>query len=120
MVVCVRRGIGRQHGVGDVGGLLSVLHLGAGRVRTLLVDGLLVVHHVFRARLHASGRHVTGLRLEVYVLCLAVVGCVVVELLLSHGRRCVRGVFHYAVDSVCCFLSATLVPSPLRQGPLTS
>jgi hypothetical protein len=28
----------------------------------------------------------------------------------------VRGVFHYADVSVCCVLSATLVPSPLPKG----
>jgi hypothetical protein len=45
VVVGVRRCVGCEHCVGDVCGLLGVLHLGASGLRTLLVDGLLV-HHV--------------------------------------------------------------------------
>jgi hypothetical protein len=58
------------------------------------------------------------LLLVLHVLCLTAVGGVVVELLLllGHGRRSVRGVFHCADVSVCCVLSATLVPSRLPKG----
>lgn len=81
---------------------------------TLLVDGLLVVHHVFRV--HAGGRQVSLLRVELNILCLAVVGCVVVELRLSHGRRSVRGVFHYVDIAVCCVVLAALFQSwPLQR-----
>ena len=63
------------------------------------------------------GRHV-ALLLKVHVLCLTAVGGVVVKLLLllGHWRRSVRGVFHYADVSVCCWLSATVVPSRLPKG----
>lgn len=87
---------------------------------TLLVDGLLVVHHVFRVGVHADGRHVSLLRVELNVLCLAVLGCVVVELRLSHRRRCVRGVFHYADISVYCVVLAALFQVCIEKGPLTS
>jgi hypothetical protein len=62
-----------------------------------------------------SCRHVT-LLLILHVLCLTAVGGVVVKLLLGHWRRGVRCVFHYADVSVCCFLSATLVPNRLPKG----
>jgi hypothetical protein len=47
VVVCVRRRVGCEHCVGDVCGLLSVLHLRTSGLGTRLVDGLLV-HHVLR------------------------------------------------------------------------
>ena len=49
-------------------------------MRTLLVDGLLVRHHVFRAGVGSGSGHVTWLRVVLNVLLLSVVGCVVVEL----------------------------------------
>lgn len=76
---------------------------------TLLVNRLLVLHHVFRAGLHAGGRQVSLLRVELNVLCVTVFGRVVVELrMLGHGRRSVRGVLHYVDVSVCCGLLAVM------------
>jgi len=88
-------------------------------VGTLLVDGLLVGHHVFRAGVHSGGRHVSLLRVELDVLCLTVVGCVVVELRLSHRRRSVRCVFHYVDIAVCCVVLAGVFQVGHRKGPLT-
>lgn len=112
VVVGARRGVRCQHGVRDVSGLLSVLHLRASRVRTLLIDWLLV-HHVFRAGLNSGGGHVTVLRWELDVLVLAVVG-VVVELL-AHWGCCVRCVFHFVI-SVCYLSSASIVAGQVAKG----
>jgi len=88
-------------------------------VGTLLVYRLLVVHHVLRAGVHAGGRQVSLLRVELHVLCVTVFGCVVVELRLGHRRRSVRGVFHYVDIAVCCVVLAGVFQVGHCKGPLT-